>query len=494
MITKLLPVAFASLALFGVTGHAEDKPNVLFISVDDLNDWIEPLGGHPQAITPNFTRLAKQSVNFTRNYCPSPGCNPSRTATMTGRHPATSGMYSNYQHWTKAIPDAVTMGSHFRANGYYSAGAGKIFHYSQVDTKGWEAYFPAIEEPMPEYHYPKPGETVNMPAFEGMYGDFDWAPISLQDDETGDARSVAWISEQMQQERDRPFFLACGIYRPHLPWYVPQEYFDLYPLEDIQLPKVLEDDQADLSERGIDIANRGGGYHKHVTEAGQWKKAVQGYLASISYADAMLGRLLDSLEASPHADNTIIVLWSDHGWQLGEKMHWRKFALWDNVARCPLMIKDARGTNAGEESARVTSLIDIYPTLIEMCGLSPLEKLDGRSLVPLIEDPDREWDHPSLTAYDFSEFAVNTEEWRYLRLIDGSEELYHIKKDPEEWHNLAGKEEYAAIQQELAAHIPEEPAPLRPETLIELQPHHVSPYLSREDYEQRKKAAEAGNP
>ena len=477
------------LALLTATAHSQQKPNVLFISVDDLNDWIEPLGGHPQAKTPNFNRLAAQGVTFTKNYCPSPGCNPSRSAVMTGQHPSTSGMYSNYQDWRKAMPDAVTLGDHFRQNGYFSAGAGKIFHYTQTDPKGWEAYFPSLEKPMPDHHYPNPGGTVNMPKFKGMYGDFDWAPIPLKDAETGDAKSVDWICKQMERSHDRPFFLACGIYRPHLPWYVPQKYFDLHPLDSIQLPKIKENDQSDLSERGLNITNRGGGYHKHVIAAKQWKQAVQGYLASISFADAMLGKLLDTLEKSPYAKNTIIVLWSDHGWQLGEKKHWRKFALWDNVARCPLMIKTIDRKSAGKSCPRVTSLMDIYPTLVDLCGLSANDKLDGRSLVPLLENPTQEWNHPALTSYDVTEFAVSTEDWRYLRLIDGSEELYHLKNDPEEWTNLAQDGKHATKKKELAAHIPPNPAPLKTSTLIELQPHHVRPYLSRKDYLNRKKQA-----
>ncbi|YCM46906.1 sulfatase (plasmid) [Verrucomicrobiaceae bacterium 227] len=484
---KILILPFCCFALGQLAEAGETpRPNVLFISVDDLNDWIEPLGGHPQAKTPNFQRLAKQSVTFARNYCPSPGCNPSRSATMTGLHPSTTGMYTNYQDWRKAIPQAVTLGSYFREHGYFSAGAGKIFHYTQIDRKGWEDYFPSLEEPMPKAFEPKPGETVNMPKFPGMYGDFDWAPIPLTDDETADGRSVSWIVDQLERDHNRPFFLACGIYRPHVPWYVPQKYFDLYPLETLQLPKVYENDHEDLGARALELTKRGGNYHSHVIEADQWKQAVQGYLASVSYADAMLGRLLDALEESPHGENTIVVLWSDHGWQLGEKQHWRKFALWDNIARCPLFIRDVKGTNAGRRSERVTSLIDIYPTLIDLCGLPPRDDLDGRSLVPLIENPDAEWKFPALTSYDITEFAVSTERWRYIRYIDDTEELYDLRNDPEEWHNLAAKPEHAAIKAELAAAIPKNPAPLKEDTLIELEPHHVRPLLSKEDYQQRK--------
>jgi arylsulfatase A-like enzyme len=481
----------------GAPAVAVDRPNVLFIAIDDLNDWIEPLGGHPQAKTPNLSRFAKQAVNFTRNYCPSPGCNPSRSAVMTGYLPYKSGMYSNYQDWRKVMPGAVTLGEYFRQNGYYSAGAGKIYHYSQVAPRTWDAYYPSQENNMPQEFYPKPGRTVNMPEFHHMYTMFDWSPIPLRDEETSDFQSVDYVSKQLGRDHDKPFFLACGIYRPHLPWYVPQKYFDQHPLDEVELPTLLKGDQDDLPPRALDIAARGGNYHKHVTAAAQWREAVQGYLASISFADAMLGRLLDALEASDYADNTIVVVWSDHGWQLGQKQHWRKFALWENVARCVLMVRtpEAReslsalpgGIRAGERSERVTSLIDIYPTLVELCGLPPRPDLHGRSLVPLLRDPKKDWPYPAITTYDINEFSIRTERYRYIQYIDGSEELYDHENDPNEWRNLAETPEFQSAKRRMRGLVPENPAPLLKETLIELQPHHFPPYLSVEDYERRNR-------
>jgi arylsulfatase A-like enzyme len=254
------------------------------------------------------------------------------------------------------------------------------------------------------------------------------------------------------------------------------------------LPKVLENDLDDVSERARDIAYRAGHYHQHVVEAGQWQKAVQGYLASIAYADAMVGKLLDALENSAYADNTIVMLWSDHGWQLGEKEHWRKFALWDNVARTVLMIKVPKGTaglpegsKVGGRCNRVTSLVDLFPTLLELCGLPEKEGLDGHSLVPLLRAPDAEWSYPAITTYDFSEFSIRTERWRYIHYIDDSEELYDHDNDPEEWTNLASDPKYADVKAEMAKHIPTDPAPLV-ETSIELMPHHIKPLGSKEEY------------
>ncbi|MCP4895578.1 MAG: sulfatase [bacterium] len=464
------------------------RPNVLFIAVDDLNDWIEPLGGHPQAKTPELDRLAAESVLFARNYCASPACNPSRVALLTGLHTYTSGMYSNYQYWREILPEVQTLPQYFMEHGYRVAGAGKIFHNNMPDPDSWEDYYPSKERHMPDYFRPKPGETVNMPAFEDMYGDFDWAPIDLSDEQTGDYSSVGWIIDQLHQEHERPFFLACGIYRPHVPWYVPQKYFDLFPLESVQLPQVLDDDLDDVGERARELARRAGDYHKHVIEAGQWQAAVQGYLASIAFADAMVGRLVTALDNSPHARNTIVILWSDHGWQLGEKEHWRKFALWDNVARTVLMIRVPFGTVGlpegsvtGARCERVTSLLDIYPTLTELCELPPKAGLDGRSLVPLLRNPGTEWNHPAITTYDFSEYSVRTERWRYIRYIDDSEELYDHDNDPEEWTNLAQNPAFRAIKDELSRYLPSDPAPVV-ETSYKLSAHHIPPLKSKEEY------------
>jgi arylsulfatase A-like enzyme len=327
-----------------------------------------------------------------------------------------------------------------------------------------------------------------MPPFASMYGDFDWAAIDIADEQTGDYQSVSWVIDQLQEEHDNPFFLACGIYRPHVPWYVPREYFGLFPLDTVQLPEILENDLDDVPERAVELARRAGDYHRHVIEAGQWQAAVQGYLASIAYADAMVDLLINALDNSPHSENTIVVLFSDHGWQLGEKEHWRKFALWDNVARTVLMIRAPQGTSGlaagshvGGRCDRVTSLLDIYPTLAELCDLPVDESLDGHSLVPLLEDPQAEWAYPAITTYDFGEYSVRTERWRYIRYIDDSEELYDHDNDPEEWTNLAGEPGYGEIKEMLAKFIPENPAPLA-ETSYVLSPHHIAPLASKEEY------------
>ena len=482
----------------GRNRRSTPRPNILFISIDDLNDWIEPLGGHPQARTPSLTRFAAGAVNFTHSYCASPSCLPSRTALLTGVHCYNSGVYSNYQYWREVMPGAETLPQSFMANGYQTAGAGKIFHNDQPDPPSWQDYYPSKEKHMPDYFRPKPGATVSMPSFPNMYGAFDWSPIDIPFEDTGDCKSVDWVIRQLRLDHGKPFFLACGIYRPHLPWYVPRGYFEMFPLETIRLPKVLENDLDDVGERAKEIAHRGGSYHQHVLEAGQWKNAVQGYLASITFADALVGRLLDALEASRYADNTIVVIWSDHGWQLGEKEHWRKFALWENVVRNVLMVKVPKGVPGllqgaagGRRCARIVSLVDLYPTLLELCGLPRKSGLDGHSLVPLLADPDSPWDYPAITTYDYSEFSVRVEGWRYTRYIDDSEELYDHERDPEERTNLASDPKYAAVKKRLIRYVPEKQAPVA-ETSYKLAPHHIPPFRSKDEYRAFKKAERSG--
>jgi len=263
----------------------------------------------------------------------------------------------------------------------------------------------------------------------------------------------------------------------------------MFPLEDIQLPKVLENDLDDVGERVKDIASRAGNYHKNITEAGLWKEAVQGYLASIAYADAMFEMLMDGLENSPYANNTIVVVWSDHGWQLGEKDHWRKFALWENVLRTNLMIRVPEGLKGFEDGvssgacSRVVSLQDMYPTLVDLCGLPENEGIDGNSLAPLLKNPDTEWNHAAISSYDFGEFSVKTEKWRYSVYIDGSQELYNHENDNEEWYNLAGKEEYSDIIKMMRGYLPSNPAPLTKTTRQKLEPHHTPPFATKEEYD-----------
>ncbi|HYT91492.1 MAG TPA: sulfatase-like hydrolase/transferase, partial [Gemmataceae bacterium] len=416
------------------------RPNILFIAVDDLNDWVGVLGGHPQARTPHLDRLAGRGCLFTRAYCPAPLCNPSRTAVLTGLRPSTTGVYLNNQPWRPAMPDAVTLLQYLRANGYLVLGGGKIFHYN--DAKSWDQHvFPKNKVPAKEY--PE----------RGIGGNMIWGPLKAGDSDLTDGQLSDWAIGKLKEKHDRPFCLAVGYIKPHLPWYAPKKYFDMHPLDKIQLPKVLDNDLDDVPPAGIKMAKPEGD-HRQIVKAGLWKEAVQAYLACSSYMDAQLGRLLEALAQSPYADNTIIILWSDHGWHHGQKQHWRKFALWEQTCRVTFTITAPGVTQPAQRCARTVNLLDIYPTVLDLCGLPAKKGLEGHSLVPLLRDPQAPWDHPSLTTYGRNNHSLRTERWRYIRYRDGSEELYDHDNDPLEWKNLAKDPRYTELKKDLASKLP----------------------------------------
>lgn len=453
-----------------VTGMArcETRPNVLFIALDDLNDWIGCMGGHPQTITPNLDRLAAQGTLFTNAHCPAPACNPSRIAIFSGLSPHTSGIYDNAQKLRDVLPDATLLPKHFSNHGYHSSGSGKMLHYI-IDAQSWDEYFPdpSTEMPIPETKYPDKRPLSLPRGGPWQYVETDWDPLEVSDEDFGGDHTVSeWVGKRLAEKHEKPFFLACGIYRPHEPWFVPAKYFEKFPLESIQLPPgYRKDDLDDLSEEAKKLArNR---YFAHIQNHGQWKQAVQSYLASIHFADAMLGRVLDALENGPNKDNTIVVLWSDHGWHLGEKEHWQKFTAWRASTRVPLMVKvpagasDAlpNGTRAGSTSDTPVSLLGLFPTLTELCGLPDGEATDGRSLVPLLKDPAATLEPAVMTfLHDGKSVGVSGKDWRYIRYRGGSEELYHTTKDPHEWTNLAGKPEHAKELERLRSLLPKKMA------------------------------------
>ena len=455
---------FALLGLFFVSSivRGSGKPNVLFIAMDDLNDWVGCLGGHPQAKTPNLDRLAASGVLFDNAHCPAPACNPSRTAVFTGISPHISGLYRNEQKMRDVMPEVELLPKTFSKEGYWAGGSGKMLHYF-IDAPSWDEYFPKkeTENPFPETLGP-PRRPVSLPrGGPWQYYETDWGPIDASDKAYGGDYSVAeWVGTRLSEKRDKPFFLACGIYRPHEPWFVPQKYFDAFPLEKIQLPPGYRaDDLDDLPAPGKGLArNR---YFPHIRAHKQWKQGIQGYLASIYFADAMLGRVLDALENGPHADNTIVVLWSDHGWHLGEKEHWQKFTVWRVCSRVPLIMrvpKGSPGLSAGTKTSRCSkpvNLLSLAPTLLELAGLPSSKVHDGPSLVPLLENPKSNWPHVSLThLHHPGSFGLSGEGWRYIRYADGGEELYDIRKDPHEWSNLAGDKKHVKTLERLRKKAP----------------------------------------
>ena len=340
--------------------EAAKHPNVLMISVDDMNDWTSVLGGYGGKVhTPNLERLAKRAVNFTNAHTASPVCCPSRTALLLGRRPSSTGIYNNGQWWRPHLPDAISLPMCFRQNGYRAFGAGKVFHHTAGfnPPDQWDDFHRLTFRDDPWFrghrlNYPWSKPTPNPKGYpcSGMTGtphEGDWGVIpGLAEADYDDANTVDYAINVLGRKQDRPFFLACGIFRPHLPWYAPQRFFDLYPLADIRLPETRANDLEDIPAEGRALSARRRNEFLHIKKHGKWKEAIRAYLASISFADAQLGRVLDALEQSLHHRNTIIVFWSDHGWHLGEKNHWHKSTLWEEATRIPYLIS-APGVTLG---------------------------------------------------------------------------------------------------------------------------------------------------
>jgi arylsulfatase A-like enzyme len=440
-------------------GSAKKRPNVLFMAIDDLNDWTGCLGGHPDVRTPNLDKLAGRGVLFTNAHCSAPACNPSRASLMTGILPSTSGIYKNPDPWRKSpvLKDAATIPQHFMAHGYSAVGGGKIYHGAFPDPPSWENYFPSERKNRPDDPM-LPNRPINgIP----KTAHFDWGPVDVPDRQMGDRQVAAWATGELNKKHDKPFFIACGFFRPHLPWYVPKKYFDMYPPEKIALPNVNDDDLDDVPELGRKMAKPQGD-HAKVIKHKQWRKAVQGYLASITFVDTCVGRVIDALDKSAYADNTIVVLWSDHGWHLGEKLHWRKFSLWEEATHNVLMAVVPGVTRPSQRCSRPVTMVDIYPTLIELCGLTPKAVLEGKSLVPLLKNPQARWARPALTTHGRNNHSLRGQRYRYIRYSDGTEELYDHEKDALEWTNLAGDPKHAALKKEFAKWLPKNNAPQVP--------------------------------
>lgn len=441
--------AWLPVMLGGVAALAADKPDVFFIAIDDLNDWTGCLGGHPQASTPHLDRLVARGALFTNAQCAAPACNPSRAALMSGLRPFTTGVYNNSQPYGLPLKDELTLNRYLMRQGYHVAGGGKIYHggggLPDEHQKDWHEYFSRGDDPHPPV---KSVSSLNM-------AHFDWGPLDAADEDMGDYRLVSWASEQLQKQHDKPLFLAVGFVKPHLPWYVPRKYFEMFPLDSIQLPVVKGDDLNDVPAAGVKMA-RPEGDHRAVVTNKQWKQAVQGYLATIKFLDGQIGRLADAVDESGRSERLVIVLWSDHGWHLGEKQHWRKFALWEEAARAPLAFIAPGVTKPGTRCDAAVDFMSIYPTTVDLMGLPIPEHVQGPSLRPLLENPQSAWDRVGLTTHGRGNHAVRDLDWRYIRYADGSEELYDHRTDPYEWTNLAGRPEQAAVQRRLAAQLPSE--------------------------------------
>jgi arylsulfatase A-like enzyme len=444
-----------------------ERPNVLFVVADDLNAWIAPLGRYPGVRTPNIDALCARGTLFTHAYCTAPHCNPSRTSVFSGLRPTTTGVYLGER--LAAGAGATTLPEHFRAHGYFAFGAGKVFHgqydyrtatklYATtarwIDTHNrlelWDEFHACDEEPLPDGRPFSGFFDFRREEVPDWYCHFDWGPLpDAQAEALPDVRVVERVAAFLRRPQRRPFFCALGLYRPHLPWYVPRRYFDLYPLDAVVVPEVEPDELAgvpDIAQQWARTPND----HQRIVARGQWRHAVRGYLASVSFCDAMIGRALEALDAAGRADDTIVALWGDNGFHLGEKLHWRKFTLWEEATRVPLVVAAPGASRPGHRDPTPVSLLDLFPTLVELCRLAPLERLEGESLAPWLAPTSRLRASLPISTWGAGNHSLRHADWRYTRYRDGAQELYDHRRDPRERENLAGRAESAAVIAELA--------------------------------------------
>ena len=435
--------------------HAAERPNILLISVDDLNDWVGCLQGHPQAQTPHIDRLAARGTLFANAHCQSPVCNPSRASMLTGRYPHSTGVYflSPDLQSAPALTGVLTLPEAFAATGYQTLAIGKIFHGRD------ERFFQQYGGTNGGFG-PRPEHKLSQPHGHPLW---DWGAFPESDEQMPDMIAAKWAVQKLKQKFSSPFFMAVGFYRPHVPMFAPQKWFDRHPRNHLALPQVLVDDRSDLSQYAIDLTNLNhvSPTHEWMTAAGQWRHAVQSYLASCTFVDHCVGMVLDALKAGPHRDNTIIVLFSDHGFHLGEKQRWAKRSLWEDGTRVPLIIA-APGYQSGRRTDRPAELLDVYPTLLELAGVKSDPEQQGQSLVPLLNNPNQKWEHPAITSFGPGNFAIRTTRYRYIQYRDGSQELYDHQTDPDEWNNLAANPALRSVVKILSDYIPRQQHPLLP--------------------------------
>ncbi len=470
----VLAFASSSMADLPVEGKQQRKRyNVLFIAIDDLNDWVGCLGGNDQAITPNFDRFAKQhAMVMNKAYCPSTVCCRTRSALLTGKRAASTGVYGNNQNLKNATKakDVVTMPEYFGKHGYHTVSAGKIYHKHEV-TEGLDEGQWAFQE----FAHPG-GNNKGMlwqetpPPADGIKAggtDFAWGAVKASVEETKDYVACKWACDQLQRDFDgKPFFLALGISKPHLPWYVPQEFFDLYPLEKIKPVEFLRNDLDDIVRKdGKPIFNPDD--RLLLADKGNMhKEAQRAYLANISYVDHCLGVVFDALIKGKYADNTIVMIWGDHGWHLSEKMKYGKTDLWEESARVPFIVRVPGMTPADFKCEGVVNLIDMYPTLVELCGLPPNLENEGRSFASLLKEPKMEWRYPTLTTYQFKNHSLTDGRFRYTWYggkADGAEELYDHSTDPMEHTNLAASPEHKELIAGFKKYLPSHNEPDSPQ-------------------------------
>lgn len=453
---------------------AAEHPNVLFISIDDLNDWVGVFGGHAEARTPQIDRLASEgSMIFQNAHCPGPVCGPSRSALLSGFMPHRTGIYGNSNNMldSELVQTHATLPEYFSRHGYTTLSRGKIAH-RHATARGTDAghwmYDVWVQASGgmsvdPDSVTSRNRNLINgKPAPPSEYtarggSEFAWGVTRDGKDQTKDYLTAQWAAQQLQQHHDKPFFLAVGLSKPHLPFYSPREFWDLFPADGNYLPEIQESDFDDILLPNGNPAGRKTLDYLWLEQNKLLNEAARAYLACCSYADHCVGVILEGLRNSPHADNTVIVLWGDHGWHLGEKLRYRKAELWSESTRCPLVVR-LPGMSGRQDCHQAVNLIDLYPTLIELCRLPAKPNLDGKSFAALLQDPTQQWE-PTITIRGEGNVAVHDQRWNLIYRRNGVRELYDLRHDPMEWTNLFGQEGYQQVQETLAACVPHSFAP-----------------------------------
>ena len=460
------------------TNSDPEKPNVLFIAVDDLNTWLGCLNDYSNTKTPHLDKLASQGVLFSNAHCQAPLCGPSRASIMTGLRPSTTGIYGmisdeKVRSENPATKDILFLPEYFRNNGYHTMGIGKLFHTHAPEgafnesggrVKGFG--------PLPEKRFVWDGFGTSDRKHYGRTST-DWGAFPEADSLLPDHQSVDWVIERLNRKYDKAFFLGLGFLRPHVPLYVPQKWFDLHPLDSIEVAPYRSDDLDDVPSVALQINDLPMmPSTEWAIESGEWKRIIQAYLACVSFVDYEIGRLMEALENSEYANNTVIVLWSDHGYRLGEKGTFAKHALWESATNAPLIFV-APGLPKGKVIDSPAEMLSIYPTLLELCGLPTYERNEGKSLVSLMQDKESDKDAYAITTFGMNNHAVKSGGFRYIQYEDGGEELYKHESDPNEWQNLAGNPDYTDEIAAMKKYLPDINSIWDPLSSYSFQPYFV---------------------
>ncbi len=442
-----LVISFVSLFAAITAVASSGRPDVLFIAIDDQNDWIGCMGGHPLAKTPHIDSLAENGTLFLNAHCQAPLCNPSRTSIMTGMRSTTTGVYG-LAPWFRNVPklkDLVTLPQYLKQFGYKTYCTGKIFHGGRPGKKA--PVVPEFDQWGPHGGIGiTPKKKLIPPTPMGNHPQMDWGCFPHKDEDKGDYKITSWAIEQIEKApRNERMFLSVGYFLPHVPCYATKKWFDLYPDDDSVIPPILKSDRNDtprfawylhweLPEPRL----------KWMEENGQLRNLCRSYLACTSFVDSQVGRLIGALRRSGRLENTLIVLWGDHGYHLGEKSITGKNTLWETSTRVPLIFAGP-GIKNGQKCRQPAELLDMYPTLIELCGLPGKEGLEGLSLAAQLRDASAGRERPAITSHNQGNHAVRSERYRYIHYADGSEEFYDMEADPNEWRNLANDERYSEL-------------------------------------------------